>query len=80
MPDWRRSSSVATTCETVNEPEPLERISRQKIADGSPNTVYSCMGGEIYTGVAFVVDAWYVTKYHPIVDDSGKRLLSFLSV
>jgi methyl-accepting chemotaxis protein len=30
------------------------------------------MSGETYRGTAFVVNAWYLTQYRPIRDDSGK--------
>lgn len=41
--------------------------------DGQPNPVVSAvMRGETYRGVAYVVNAWYVTAYEPIVDTSGK--------
>jgi len=46
-----------------------------KNADGSANTVVAAvMAGKDYQGVAYVVDAWYVTKYHPVVDGSGKTI------
>lgn len=41
--------------------------------DGQPNPVVSTvMRGETYRGVAYVVNAWYVTAYEPITDRSGK--------
>ncbi len=46
-----------------------------KNSDGSDNPVYKAvMAGEDYKGVAFVVDAWYVTQYHPVVDAAGKTI------
>jgi len=75
MPDGAGLLRVATNVKTVNGTRAIGTYIPAKNADGSPNTVYSVvMGGEDYTGVAFVVDAWYVTKYHPIVDDSGKTI------
>ncbi len=44
-----------------------------KNADGSPNDVYAAvMGKRDFMGLAYVVDAWYVAKYHPISDSTGK--------
>jgi methyl-accepting chemotaxis protein len=44
-----------------------------KDKDGKPNAVFtSVMGKRDYMGLAYVVDAWYVAKYHPIVDSTGK--------
>ncbi len=41
--------------------------------DGKPNPVVSkVLKGERYMGIAFVVNAWYVTAYDPIFDKSGK--------
>ena len=44
-----------------------------KNADGTPNDVYAAvMGKRDFMGLAYVVDAWYVAKYHPISDSTGK--------
>lgn len=41
--------------------------------DGTPNTVVNTvLGGETFRGTAFVVNAWYVTAYEPILDDAGE--------
>src|SRR5690606_15106431 len=41
--------------------------------DGKPNPVVaSVLRGETYQGRAFVVDAWYVTKYEPIRDEHSQ--------
>lgn len=41
--------------------------------DGKPNPVIaSIMEGKTFKGRAYVVNAWYLTTYEPILDDSGK--------
>ncbi len=41
--------------------------------DGTPNPVVSTvLSGETFRGEAFVVNAWYVTAYEPILDDAGE--------
>ncbi len=41
--------------------------------DGTRNpAIASVMGGQTYTGRAYVVDGWYVTTYEPIRDASGE--------
>lgn len=41
--------------------------------DGTPNPVASTLArGETFRGRAFVVNAWYITVYEPIKDESGE--------
>jgi methyl-accepting chemotaxis protein WspA len=41
--------------------------------DGSRSTVISSvMAGNVYRGLAFVVNAWYLTAYEPLRDEGGK--------
>ncbi len=40
---------------------------------GAPNPVVTAvLNGQIYRGLAYVVDAWYVTAYEPIYDPQNK--------
>jgi methyl-accepting chemotaxis protein len=42
-------------------------------SDGSPNAVISTiLKGNTFQGRAFVVNAWYLTAYKPIMDNSGE--------
>lgn len=73
LPDGSGILRVATNVTTQDGARAIGTFIPAKNADGSPNTVYSeVMAGKDYNGVAFVVDAWYVTKYHPILDASGQ--------
>ncbi|HMR66979.1 MAG TPA: Cache 3/Cache 2 fusion domain-containing protein [Anaerolineae bacterium] len=41
--------------------------------DGTPNPVVSTiLNGETYRGMAYVVNAWYMTAYEPIQDEAGE--------
>ncbi len=41
--------------------------------DGTPNPVVSTvMKGETYRGIAYVVNAWYVTAYEPMWNEAGE--------
>jgi methyl-accepting chemotaxis protein len=43
--------------------------------DGAPNNVIqSVLSGQTYRGRAYVVNAWYITAYEPILDAKGKNI------
>ena len=47
---------------------------------GKPNQVVATiLKGQVFVGRAFVVDAWYITAYEPIVD-SAKKVMGMLYV
>lgn len=48
--------------------------------DGTPNPVVAALlRGDTYTGKAFVVNAWYITSYKPILDE-GRNVVGCLYV
>lgn len=48
--------------------------------DGSDNLIYTkVMGGEDYIGTSYEVDAWYITAFHPVVNEK-KEIIAVLSV
>ncbi len=52
-----------------------------KNPDGTPNPVVSTvLSGKTYIGRAFVVNAWYITAYEPILDTDGKNIIGMLYV
>lgn len=52
-----------------------------KNVDGSPNPVVSALvKGEPYNGLAFVVDAWYITAYEPILDPKTNEVMGAIYV
>jgi diguanylate cyclase (GGDEF)-like protein/PAS domain S-box-containing protein len=49
--------------------------------DGSINPVIRALkSGKPYVGSSFVVNDWYVTRYEPIMDSTGKHLIGALYV
>ncbi|MEM0982890.1 MAG: methyl-accepting chemotaxis protein [Planctomycetota bacterium] len=64
---------VATNVEKLDGSRAIGTYIPAKNPDGSPNGVVSTvMRGETFRGRAFVVNAWYLTAYKPILDDSGE--------
>jgi methyl-accepting chemotaxis protein len=73
LPDGSGILRVASNVVTADGKRAIGTFIPAKNADGSPNAVVSAvMGKRDYMGVAFVVDAWYVSKYHPIMNSDGK--------
>ncbi len=63
---------VATTVTTTEGKPAIGTFIPATMADGSANAVLAkVLKGESYTGVAYVVNAWYVTQYQPILDAQG---------
>ena len=73
LPDGSGILRVATNVTTAAGKRAIGTYIPAKNADGSPNAVVATvMSGKDYHGVAFVVNAWYVTVYHPVLDSNGK--------
>jgi len=73
LPDGSGILRVATNVIAANGKRAIGTYIPAKNMDGSQNAVVAAvMAGKDYEGVAFVVDAWYVTVYHPVKDSSGK--------
>ena len=63
---------VATTVQTAEGKPATGTFIPATMADGKPNAVLAkVLTGETYTGVAYVVNAWYVSSYEPLVDAKG---------
>lgn len=64
---------VATNVEKLDGTRAIGTYIPARNPDGQPNPVISAiMKGEVYRGIAYVVNAWYVTAYEPIIDSTGK--------
>ena len=64
---------VATNVQTLDKTRAVGTFIPAVNPDGKPNPVVSLvMKGETYVGRAFVVNAWYLTAYKPILDAQGK--------
>jgi hypothetical protein len=63
---------VATNVRTLDDTRAIGTFIPAIGPDGTPNKVVSTvLAGETYRGIAFVVNAWYVTAYEPILDAAG---------
>lgn len=64
---------VATNVENLDGTRAIGTYIPDINPDGTPNPVISAvMRGETYRGLAFVVNAWYVSAYEPIFDHQGE--------
>lgn len=64
---------VATNVENLDGTRAIGTYIPAINPDGNPNPVIAAvMRGETYRGTAFVVNAWYVTAYEPILDHQGE--------
>jgi methyl-accepting chemotaxis protein len=64
---------VATNVQTLDGQRAIGTYIPAVNPDGTPNPVIvAVLRGETYHGVAYVVNAWYVTTYEPIRDDAGE--------
>ncbi len=63
---------VCTNIKTAEGKRAIGTFIPHKNADGTPNGVVAALlRGETYSGLAFVVNSWYITAYEPIKDSSG---------
>jgi methyl-accepting chemotaxis protein len=64
---------VATNVEKLDGTRAIGTYIPAVNPDGTPNPVVSTvMQGETYRGLAYVVNAWYITAYEPILDGRGE--------
>jgi methyl-accepting chemotaxis protein len=66
---------VATTVQTLSGQRAIGTYIPAINPDGTPNPVIAAiLRGETYHGIAYVVNAWYVTAYEPMLDASGSLI------
>lgn len=64
---------VATNVRTLDGQRAIGTYIPAVNPNGQPNPVVSTvLRGETYRGLAYVVNAWYLTAYKPIFDDDGQ--------
>ncbi len=64
---------VATTVSTIDNKRAIGTYIPAKNPDGLPNAVISMvLSGTKYSGIAFVVNDWYLTTYEPIKNSAGE--------
>ncbi|MHB8771511.1 MAG: methyl-accepting chemotaxis protein [Syntrophales bacterium] len=64
---------VATNAMTADQKRAIGTFIPAVNTDGTPNAVITAvMKGEPYRGLAYVVNAWYLSAYEPLKDSRGK--------
>jgi len=72
---------VATSVKTLDGQRAIGTYIPAVNPDGKPNPVVATvLSGKTFRGRAFVVNAWYITAYQPIWDDTGQRVVGALYV
>lgn len=72
---------VATTVPDLNGNRAIGTYIPRYQPDGSSNKVVeTLLRGEVFTGRAYVVNAWYLTGYQPLWDASGTKVIGALYV
>ncbi|MCX5828462.1 MAG: methyl-accepting chemotaxis protein [Deltaproteobacteria bacterium] len=64
---------VATNVEDLDHKRAIGTYIPALNPDGTPNVVIAAvLKGQSYRGLAYVVNAWYLTAYEPLTDKTGK--------
>ncbi|MFA6412311.1 MAG: methyl-accepting chemotaxis protein [Syntrophales bacterium] len=64
---------VATNVEDLDRKRAIGTYIPALNPDGTPNPVIAAaLKGQSYRGLAYVVNAWYLTAYEPLTDNAGK--------
>ncbi|HEY5498092.1 MAG TPA: methyl-accepting chemotaxis protein, partial [Syntrophales bacterium] len=64
---------VATNVEDLEHKRAIGTYIPALNPDGTPNAVIAAvLKGQAYRGLAYVVNAWYLTAYEPLTDNTGK--------
>lgn len=72
---------VATNVQKEDGTRAIGTYIPHKNPDGSPNRVVEALlQGKAFSGSSFVVNDWYVTRYEPLFDRSGKEVIGALYV
>ncbi|MFC1746507.1 methyl-accepting chemotaxis protein [Candidatus Riflebacteria bacterium] len=72
---------IATNVKTLDKKRAIGTYIPAVNPDGQANPVIATvLKGETFNGRAFVVNAWYLTSYEPIIDESGGKIIGVLYV